>query len=120
MSALSLEALIAAINAAGYNVYLHQYDKRVRTGETRWEATATSMYRDNVPKSHVYMDEICFGRDPRHALGKLLDKCQAAPAKPRGIHNIDNLFEYSAEELAPGDHKAKIDSLFDDEEDVMS
>lgn len=116
-----MEKLIAAINAAGYNVYIHQYDTRTHPGETRWEATATSMYRDNVPKSHVYMDEIAFGRDPTHALTKLLAKCEAAPAKPKGIHKIDNLFEYGAEELAAGDQKAKIDSLFaDDEEDVMA
>jgi len=114
MTVLSLEALIAAVNAAGYNVYLHQYDKRAHPGETRWEATATSMYRENVPKSHVYMDEISFGCDPRHALGKLLDKCQAAPAKHGPTGHI------SPERVMP--RKLSVDSLFeaDDEEDVMS
>lgn len=95
----TIDQLIEAINANGYNVSLHQYDVRLgRHGETRWDATATSMYRENLPKSHVYMDECCFGRDAVHALTRLLEKCKASPAKPRKPKDIFDELEEAPEE----------------------
>lgn len=78
-----MEKLIKEINSLGYSVALRQYNKLKVAGEALWDATAThidSSDMRNHPK-HVYMDEITFGRDATHALGKLLDKVKAAAAK---------------------------------------
>ncbi len=75
-----MEELIKEINALNYSVSLRQYNKLKVAGEALWEGCATHISRDNVPNTYIYMDEITFGRDPAHVLGKLRDKCKNAAA----------------------------------------
>jgi hypothetical protein len=80
-----MEKLIAEINALGYSVSLRQYNKLKVNNEALWEACAT--WRDDTPQrnhaTHIYMDEITFGRDAAHSLTKLLAKCATTQsAKP--------------------------------------
>lgn len=84
MTNLTPSELVTEINALGYSVAVRQYNKLKVNNEVLWDATATLIrsndFAQNRHGDHIHMDEVTFGRDLQHVLGKLYTKCVASAA----------------------------------------
>lgn len=108
-----MENIITQINALDYAVHLRQYNALTHAGEARWEACGT--HRKNNTGKHIRMDEIVFGRDPVHALTKLLAKVTSAVQAKKKDPFEDDLSDALDKEFPD----LKADPFDDDEESAF-